>query len=135
MAAELKQVLEDINKAKDDIMAAEKSLNEVEEKLKTAKAIQAKKLNADQDYLRTLKISLLQLLSGLQQVLSALLQDKNRLVEAQDRSELDSSFRLVGSCHARFMAFNRLGIRTSHRLLDCACELLPFVRSDRRIRF
>ena len=128
MAAELQQVLEDIKKAKDDIMAAEKSLNEVEEKLKTAKAIQAKKLNADQDYLRTLKISLLQLLSGLQQ-------NKNRLVEAQDRSELDSSFRLVGSCHARFMAFNRLGIRTSHRLLDCACELLPFVRSDRRIRF
>ena len=128
MAAELQQVLEDIKKAKDGIMAAEKSLNEVEEKLKTAKAIQAKKLNADQDYLRTLKISLLQLLSGLQQ-------NKNRLVEAQDRSELDSSFRLVGSCHARFMAFNRLGIRTSHRLLDCACELLPFVRSDRRIRF
>ena len=128
MAAELQQVLEDIKKAKDDIMAAEKSLNEVEEKLKTAKAIQAKKLNADRDYLRTKEISLLQLLSGLQQ-------NKNRLVEAQDRSELDSSFRLVGSCHARFMAFNRLGIRTSHRLLDCACELLPFVRSDRRIRF
>ena len=128
MAAELKQVLEDIKKAKDDIMAAEKSLNEVEEKLKTAKAIQAKKLNADRDYLRTKEISLLQLLS-------ALLQKENRLVEAQDRSELDSSFRLVGSCHARFMAFNRLGISTSHRLLDCACELLPFVRSDRRIRF
>ena len=125
MAAELKQVLEDIKKAKDDIMAAEKSLNEVEEKLKTA---DAKELKADRDYLRTLEISLLQLLSGLQQ-------KENRLVEAQDRSELDSSFRLVGSCHARFMAFNRLGIRTSHRLLDCACELLPFVRNDRRIRF
>ena len=86
MAAELQQVLEDIKKAKDDIMAAEKSLNEVEEKLKTAKAIQAKKLNADQDYLRTLKISLLQLLSGKQQLLSGLQQKENRLVEAQDRS-------------------------------------------------